>query len=134
MKWGHLLQLQQTSQEWAAAVTGFSSKWPNMWKEGSLEDTYAEFVAGADVVVPTTKQLFADAVEFCRTLVAAAPLPVVCNNPDCGSFASVSEAAASCKACAGCGCRYCSVECQRGDWKRHRRACKRMAAAKLSCV
>jgi hypothetical protein len=133
VKWSHLLHLQQSSQEWAAAVAAFSEKWPAWWSE-DVQDSYAQFVDGAAVVIPAIKQQFADAIELCRTLVAAAPLPVVYNNPSCGSFAGVSEAAASCKACAGCSCRYCSVACQKADWKRHKGACKRMAAAGQTCV
>jgi hypothetical protein len=133
VKWSHLLHLQHSSPQWAAAVAAFSEKWPSWWRV-KVEDSYAEFVDGAAEVVPEIKQQCADAVELCRTLVAAAPLPVVCNNPSCGSFAGVSEAAASCKACAGCSCRYCSVACQRADWKRHKHACKRMAAAGQTCM
>jgi hypothetical protein len=76
-----------------------------------------------------SEQLYADALQLCRTLTAAAPITVVCNNPSCENLAGVREAAASCKACAGCSCRYCSVACQRADWKRHKRACRQLAAA-----
>jgi hypothetical protein len=62
-------------------------------------------------------------------LVAAAPLPLVCNNPGCENMAGVSEAGGARKVCAGCRCRYCSAACQAADWRRHKRACKRMAAA-----
>jgi hypothetical protein len=126
-KWSHLLYLQHSSPKWAAAIMAFSEKWPTYWAE-DLEHRYAQFFGGAAVVMPNIKQQCAVAVKLCRTLVAAAPLPVVCNNPYCESLAGVSEAAASCKACAGCSCHYCSVACQRADWKPHRSACKRMAA------
>jgi hypothetical protein len=78
-------------------------------------------------------QLYTYALEFCRTVVAAVPLPVVCNNPSCENMGGVSEAAAAGKLCVGCRCRYCSAACQAADWKRHRRACKRMAAAGQAC-
>jgi hypothetical protein len=48
---------------------------------------------------------YAEALELCRALAAAAPLPVVCNNPNCDNLAGVSEAAAASKLCAGCRCR-----------------------------
>jgi hypothetical protein len=64
----------------------------------------------------------------CRTLVALAPLPVVCNNPGCGELSGVSEAAAARYVCAGCGCRYCSAACQAAGWRGHKKACRRMAA------
>jgi hypothetical protein len=132
-KWSHLLQLQQYSPEWAAAVANFSIKWPSWWLEEAA-DTFSLFLQGTAVMMPRVQQQFDDAVELCRTLVAIAPLPVVCNNPSCENVGGVSEAAAACKACAICKCRYCSVECQRADWKRHKPACKRMAAAGMTCA
>jgi hypothetical protein len=93
------------------------------------------------MVLPSTaaaaeqrNQHYAEAIGLCRALAAAAPLLVVCNNPSCGNTEGVSEAAAASKACAGCRCRYCSVACQRADWKRHKGACRRMAAAGVACV
>jgi hypothetical protein len=77
--------------------------------------------------------LYADAIELCRGLTAAVPLPLVCNNPTCVNLARPSEAAAAAKMCAGCRCRYCSPACQAGDWRRHKKACKRMVAASLVC-
>uniref|UniRef100_A0A383VUM1 MYND-type domain-containing protein n=1 Tax=Tetradesmus obliquus TaxID=3088 RepID=A0A383VUM1_TETOB len=133
IKWSHLLQVHLISPEWAAAVAAFIAKWPRFCKI-HLDLLHAELEDGAVLVVLAVEQQYADAVELCRTLVAAAPLPVVCNNPGCEDLADVSEAAACCKACAGCRCRYCSVACQKADWKRHKHACKRMAAAGQSCV
>jgi hypothetical protein len=79
------------------------------------------------------RQLYADALELCRTVAAAVSLPLVCNNPSCENLEGASEAAAASQMCAGCRCRYCSAACQAADWKRHRRACKRMAAAGQVC-
>jgi hypothetical protein len=78
-------------------------------------------------------QLYTDAIQFCRAMVAAASLPVVCNNPSCERLDGISEAAAAGKLCAGCRCRYCSAACQAADWRRHKRACKRMSAAGQMC-
>jgi hypothetical protein len=74
---------------------------------------------------------FADAVKMCRGLAAAAPLKLLCNNPSCEDFSGVSEAAATAsKRCTACRCcNYCSVACQRADWKRHKHACRHIAAA-----
>jgi hypothetical protein len=77
---------------------------------------------------------YAACVEVCRVAAAAMPLPVVCNNLGCQNLGGVSEAAAACKACASCKCRYCSVACQQADWKRHKRACRSMSAAGETCV
>jgi hypothetical protein len=74
------------------------------------------------------RQLYHDSMAVCRTLVAVAPLPVVCNNPGCSDLIGVSEAAAVRYVCAGCGCRYCSAACQAAGWRSHKKACRRMAA------
>jgi hypothetical protein len=74
------------------------------------------------------QQLYQDSLGFCRTLVAVAPLPVVCNNPLCKALHGVSDAAAARFMCAGCGCRYCSAACQAACWRGHKKACRRMVA------
>jgi hypothetical protein len=128
VKWGYLLRLQQCSPQWAAAVAAYEANQPN-WEEveaGALPSTAA--------AAEQHSQHYTEAIGLCRALAAAAPLPVICNNPSCGNKEGVSEAAAACKACAGCRCRYCSVACQRADWKRHKGACRRMAAAGQACV
>jgi hypothetical protein len=128
IKWGYLLRLQQCSPQWTAAVAAYEANQPH-WEEveeGELPSTAA--AAGK------LSQQYAEAIGLCRALAAAAPLPVVCSNPSCENTERVSEAAAASKACAGCRCRYCSVACQRADWKRHKHACRRMAAADVACV
>jgi hypothetical protein len=136
-KWGHLLHLQHFSPDWAAAVEAFAEKWPR-WCDDDVEATYAQVLDGTLLMLDSNTSevqlLFDDVLQLVRELVDAAPLPVVCNNPGCESLAGVSEAAAGCKACAVCRCRYCSVACQRTDWKRHKPACKRMAAAGMTCA
>jgi hypothetical protein len=128
VKWGYLLCLQQCSPQWAAAVAAYEANQQN-W-EGFNARAMCTTAAAAE----QHSQLYAEAIDLCRALVAAAPLPVVCNNPVCENTEGVSEAAAACKACAGCRCRYCSVACQRADWIRHKGACRRMAAAGQACV
>jgi lipoate synthase len=81
--------------------------------------------------VQDINQLYEDALQLCRVLVAAAPLPLVCNNPSCENLARASETAVATKLCVGCRCRYCSAACQTADWRRHRRGCKAMTAAGL---
>jgi hypothetical protein len=77
--------------------------------------------------------LYSDALVLCKALVAAVPLPVVCNNPGCKTLEGVSEVAGARKVCAGCRCRYCSAACQAADWKRQKKACKQMAAVGQAC-
>jgi hypothetical protein len=128
VKWGYLLGLQQNSPQWTAAVAAYEASQPN-WDEvqaGAMPSTAA--------AAEQLSQQYAEAICLCRALAAAAPLLVVCNNPSCENIEGVSEAAAASKACAGCRCRYCSVACQRADWKRHKGACRRMAAAGVACV
>ena len=72
-------------------------------------------------------QMLQDALKLCQVLQQEVPCPIGCNNPRCVDLKGVSEVAASCKTCTGCGvARYCSRECQVGHWKEHRRACRRV--------
>jgi hypothetical protein len=128
VKWGYLLRLQQCSAQWATAVVAYEANRP------SWEEVRAEAPPSTAAAAEQLSQRYAAVLGVCRALAAAAPLAVVCNNPDCGNMGGVSEAAAATKACAGCRCRYCSVACQRADWKRHKRACREMAAAGQACV
>jgi hypothetical protein len=136
LKWIYLLRLQQSSKKWraaaaaceisgmdvvafrafAATMQGSNSCTARVWERSFKESRIKE------------------SLQLVRTLAAVAPLPVVCNNLSCENLDGVSEAAAACKVCAGCRCRYCSVACQRADWKRHKRACRRMAAAGAACL
>jgi hypothetical protein len=133
LKWGHLLYLQQFSPEWAAAVAAFNVEWPGWWRD-DIEARCAVLRSGAPLLLEGVQSMYDDALQLTKTLVDTAPLPAVCNNPKCEGLSGVSEAAAACKACAVCMCRYCSVTCQRADWKRHKPACKRLAAAGLTCA
>jgi hypothetical protein len=140
VRWGYLLQLQEASPQWAAAVQSFVDKgFDQLLATGSchddVEEQCVEAGAGssADKDAHQAAQLFEGVVELFKALAAAALLPVVCNNPSCESLASVSEAAAAGKLCAGCRCRYCSAACQQADWRRHKHVCRRMAAAGEVC-
>uniref|UniRef100_A0A383VKX9 MYND-type domain-containing protein n=1 Tax=Tetradesmus obliquus TaxID=3088 RepID=A0A383VKX9_TETOB len=133
LKWSHLLKLQQWNPCWAAAVAEYCAAMQPLAQQLGAD---AEGTSLASLVISDAhvEQQYAAALELCRALAAAAPLPVVCNNPGCDSLAGVSEAAAASKACAGCRCRYCSAACQTADWRRHKRACRLLAAAGEACV
>jgi signal transduction histidine kinase len=64
--------------------------------------------------------LVTDILSFCSIVAAAVPLPEVCNNPSCECLQGVSEAAAAVKMCAGCGTRYCCLQCQQVHWSVHK--------------
>jgi hypothetical protein len=132
VSWGYLLQLQQCSPRWAAAVSAFDTKWPGWCND--VKGFASVGAASSSEAMALTQQRYTDAVELCRVLAAAMPLPLLCNNLGCESLARVSEAAAACKRCAGCRCHYCSAACQTADWKRHQHACRRMRAAGKTCV
>jgi hypothetical protein len=157
--WQYLLRLHE-SRKLAAAAAAFSARWSQdevqsvlqryqeqsdavvaVWRALTMEEKQALDDSGeeeipTDVVISDREllqrqQIYRDALVFCRTLVAVAPLPVVCNNPGCGELSGVSEAAAARYVCAGCGCRYCSAACQAAGWRGHKKACRRMAACGL---
>jgi hypothetical protein len=127
VKWGYLLRLQQINPQWAAALAAYEAKQQD-WEEVATGAPRSCAAAAA------AAEQYTAAIELCRALVTAAPKTVICNNPSCENLGGVSEAAAACKACAGCGCRYCTVACQRHDWKRHMQVCRLMAAAGQSCA
>jgi hypothetical protein len=156
VKWDYLLQLQQSST-WAEAAAAFGSKWPDLqsyltsitarMQDGSSSsgassagsDSPADATSAGSIMCSVTEeqvrsdQLYADALARCRELVAAAPLPLVCNNPSCENLAGASETSVAVKVCAGCRCRYCSAACQAADWRRHKRGCKHMVACGIVC-
>jgi hypothetical protein len=134
VRWGYLLQLQQASSQWAAAMQSFTDEGFDKVLEMCTE-AGAGSSADRDVHNTTCQrsQLLEGAMQLLKALAAAAPLPVVCNNPSCKNLAAMSEAAAAGKRCASCRCRYCSVACQQADWRRHKHACRRMAAAGEVC-
>jgi hypothetical protein len=157
VKWGYLLRLQQASPCWAAAVAAFDAKWP-----GWHDDAHNAIAGCAGPIsaeaMQQTQQQYTETLELCRALAAAAPLPLLCNNPGCENLARVSEAAATSKRCTRCKCHYCSAVCQKANWEQHiiiimlpnqaiastpsaprpweqhKHACKRMAAAGQTCV
>jgi hypothetical protein len=130
VKWSYLLHLQESDPQWAAATAGFASHW-HAFDWSCLNNQIFTTAPAAQLALQV---LYEDALQLCRTLTDVAPITVVCNNPSCQNLACVREAASACKACTGCGCRYCSELCQRADWKRHKPACKRMAAAGQTCA
>jgi hypothetical protein len=157
--WQYLLRLHE-SRKLAAAAAVFSARWSQdevqsvlaryeeqrddeeaalqaaTFEEMQARKDRGEDVLPTDVVISNgellqRQQLYQDALVFCRTLVAVAPLPVVCNNPGCSELRGVSEAAATRYVCARCGCRYCSAACQAAGWRGHKKACRRMAACAM---
>jgi hypothetical protein len=139
VRWRHLLRLQE-SRKLMGAVAASSKNWkPSSiisflgHGENALSEAFASGRAGHVSIEQRMqlRQMYQDAMAFCRTLSAVAPLPVVCNNPQCTALHCVSEAAAARYMCAGCGCRYCSAACQAAGWRSHKKACWRMAACRM---
>jgi hypothetical protein len=132
IKWSYLLRLQQDSKKWRAAAAAWAASSRDM--AVPLLCVFAAAMQGSSSsAAERIERSCKDSLQLARTLTAVAPLPVVCNNPSCENLGGVSEAAAASKACAGCKCRYCSAACQKADWLRHKRACRRMAAAGAAC-
>ncbi len=54
----------------------------------------------------------------------------MCCNPNC-SVRNVERSKMLC--CTGCGiCNYCSIECQKNDWKKHKKFCANIAEEKAA--
>jgi hypothetical protein len=131
VRWQYLLQLRG-SHKLAAAMERVGSTWRTDAAHlteiiSHCLSIYSEPQANC-INLAELQQLYQAALGYCRTLVAVAPLPVLCNNPGCVELGGVSEAAAARYTCAGCGCRYCSAACQVAGWRSHKKACRRMAA------
>jgi hypothetical protein len=152
VRWQHLLRFYP-SRKLVAAYASFGTAWSvdkvdavlsrshgevDAASQGQILEEVSKFVfldteVSKFIFVDTEqlaemRQLYQDALRFCMTVTALAPLPVVCNNPGCDELSSVSEAAAARYVCAGCGCRYCSAACQAAGWRSDKKACRRMAA------
>nr|XP_050850415.1 serine-rich adhesin for platelets isoform X4 [Vespula vulgaris] len=56
---------------------------------------------------------------------------VHCRNNKCTNSATLLEARRSYKSCHNCTCLYCSRECRRAHWQRHRRICLHSRAGSL---
>ncbi|KAG7209300.1 hypothetical protein KM043_015412 [Ampulex compressa] len=54
-----------------------------------------------------------------------------CRNNKCTNSTTLAEARKSYKSCHNCTCLYCSRECRRAHWQRHRRTCLHSRAGSL---
>ncbi|OAD57330.1 hypothetical protein WN48_02256 [Eufriesea mexicana] len=54
-----------------------------------------------------------------------------CRNNKCNNSATLAEAKKTYKSCHNCTCLYCSRECRRAHWQRHRRTCLHSRAGSL---
>jgi hypothetical protein len=146
VRWGYLLQLGR-SKKLTAAVSDVNSNWAagdmQQTVGAVLQDVNSPAGAAADhdsAVAAATHsrkqamdEMYSAALQFCRVLAGAAPLPHLCNNLGCSSLAAGgTEAAAAVKVCSGCGAWYCSAGCAAAHWRQHKKACRRMAALRLN--
>lgn len=61
----------------------------------------------------------------------AAEKIIRCRNNKCSNSATLAEARKTYKSCHNCTCLYCSRECRRAHWQRHRRTCLHSRAGSL---
>jgi hypothetical protein len=150
VRWQYLLRLHE-SRKLMSALAAFDSTWDlerfpgfqNMicaaavnevlLAEASADDDSASNPCDPwpELIESSTHRFCTDTLGLWRTLLAVAPLPVVCNNVSCRQLQGPSEAAAAKYVCAGCGCSYCSTACQAAGWRGHKKACRRMVACRM---
>jgi hypothetical protein len=123
VRWQYLLRPQESRKLMKALHT-----LEEVWNADAAATASTAAAVRSEQPLLTLQQLqhFRAAIRFCRVLVSVAPLPVVCNNPECVQLGGPSETAAARFMCAGCGCRYCSAACQAAGWRGHKKACRRM--------
>ncbi|XP_076233061.1 uncharacterized protein LOC143178352 isoform X2 [Calliopsis andreniformis] len=64
-------------------------------------------------------------------LMGAAEKLVRCRNNKCNNSTTLAEARKTYKSCHNCTCLYCSRECRKAHWERHRRTCLHSRAGSL---
>ena len=62
---------------------------------------------------------------------SAAEKMVRCRNNKCSNSTTLAEAKKTYKSCHNCTCLYCSRECRKAHWQRHRRTCLHSRAGSL---
>jgi hypothetical protein len=76
--WQQLVRLQPTPTSAAAAATPESAS-----SSSSSSSSSSGGNEGPSLPQLNIGQMYADAIQLCRGLTAAVPLPLVCNNPSC---------------------------------------------------
>ncbi|XP_077254657.1 uncharacterized protein LOC143893308 isoform X3 [Temnothorax americanus] len=87
---------------------------------------------GGGSVQPRHRRVSFDNAQDSTTNGSSAMDKVVrCRNNKCGNSTTLAEARRTYKSCHNCTCLYCSRECRRAHWQRHRRTCLHSRAGSL---
>jgi len=97
-------------------------KYENKWKNMSINEKIETFQR-TDIL-----QYSVDLFPECNNIMEARGGKIgICANPECPQITLGYRAVSKLKLCSQCQVvRYCSVQCQKKHWKKHKNACKRL--------